>query len=145
MAKTKNLGFGSNVLELSRFNDEFEAAQQAAKDEYEAKRKANEQKRREQKRVFDAEEEKFRLARQAILEPLVYTFLRKLGLKIAGELGDVLGDPARLEMLDGAGGYEVLFTKDKEVLEALCLFIDERADISEEIVSFISECYEEKS
>jgi len=145
MAKTKNLGFGSNVLELSRFNDEFEAAQQAAKDEYEAKRKANEQKRREQKRVFDAEEEKFRLARQTILEPLVYTFLRKLGLKIAGELGEVLGDPARLEMLDGAGGYEVLFTKDKEVLEALCLFIDERADISEEIVSFISECYEEKS
>jgi len=145
MAKTKNLGFGSNVLELSRFNDEFEAAQQAAKDEYEAKRKANEQKRREQKRVFDAEEEKFRLARQTILEPLVYTFLRKLGLKIAGELGEVLGDPARLEMLDGAGGYEVLFTKDNEVLEALCLFIDERADISEEIVSFISECYEEKS
>lgn len=145
MAKTKNLGFGSNVLELSRFNDEFEAAQQAAKDEYEAKRKANEQKRREQKRVFDAEEEKFRLARQATLEPLVYTFLRKLGLKIAGELGEVLGDPARLEMLDGAGGYEVLFAKDKEVLAALCLFIDERADVSEEIVSFISERYEEKS
>lgn len=134
---------GDVILGFSHFSSDFEEERRKAKIEFEAKIKALDSKRREQKQQYDVKADEYRKIYTDTIMRFAPEIFCRFGMKLEADLGVILADSAKVEQLNKSGDYNILFTKEVSIFEAFLEFLDNREDVLDEITAFINKKYVE--
>ena len=139
MARPKKgeIDLGSSALFLSRFDEDYEAAEKKAREEIEAKLQEAKNRRLEQKKKFEDLRLKYKESYDALIIEFAPKILKGLGLEIIDDLTSAIKDQEKIELLNKAGNFSVLFDKDRKLLAALTDFLSERKDICQGFRDFL--------
>ena len=139
MARPKKgeIDLGSSALFLSKFDEDYEAAEKKAREEIEAKLQEAKNRRLEQKKKFEDLRLKYKESYDALIIEFAPKILKGLGLEIIDDLTSAIKDKEKIELLNKAGNFSVLFDKDRKLLAALSDFLSERKDICQEFRDFL--------
>lgn len=135
--KDKNIDLGSSALHLSRFEEDYDAFEQKVKEEAEARLQVEKLKSLERKRKFEELNDKYKHAYTETIMEYAPKILEKFGVRISGELKDVIKNEANIQLMNKTGSFKSVLEEDRVLLSDILAYLSERDDICLEIMAFV--------